>query len=213
MGRARVALVDDQRILVEAVASIVETEFEVVGTFDDGKQFLNEAERLRPDIAVLDVGMPELNGFLLGRKLKKLLPKIKLIYLTMYRDRESAAEAFQLGASGYVLKSAAAKELICAIREVARGGYYASPVLTEGMIGSFVQAFKHMKQPHEMTRRQREVLQLLSEGFTMGEVATRLQITPRTVAFHKYSIMDRHQIKTNAELINFATTFLPSARS
>lgn len=212
MGRTRIALVDDHKILVDAVSQIVGSEFDVVGTFDDGNELIDKAPSLKPDIVVLDVGMPQINGFAVGRKLKKLLPKIKLIYLTMYQDRESAAEAFQLGASGYVLKNAAAKELITALREVARGGYYASPVLTEGMFGSFVQAFKKMKKPHELTKRQKEILQLLSEGNSMKDVASMLNITPRTVAFHKYSIMETHGIKSNAELLSFALSNLPSSR-
>src|SRR5687767_10034754 len=106
MGRTRVALLDDHRILVDAVSHIVGTEFDVVGSFDDGNELLAQLDVVRPDIVVLDVGMPQINGFVVGRKLKKRFPKIKLIYLTMYQDRESAAEAFQLGASGYVLKSA-----------------------------------------------------------------------------------------------------------
>lgn len=212
MGRTRLVLLDDHRILVDAVSQIVESEFDVVGTFDDGNELLAKAPKLNPDIVVLDVGMPQINGFAVGRKLKKILPKVKLIYLTMYQDKESAAEAFQLGASGYVLKNAAAKELITALREVARGGYYASPVLTDGMFGSFVQAFKKMKKPHELTKRQKEILQLLSEGNSMKDVASMLDITPRTVAFHKYTIMETHGIKSNAELLSFALSNLPSSR-
>lgn len=212
MGRTRVALLDDHRILVEAVSQIVESEFEVVGMFDDPDALLAEVENLRPDIVLLDVGMPHTNGFVVGRKLKKLLPKIKLIYLTMYHDRESAAEAFQLGASGYVLKNAAAKELIAALREVAHGGYYASESLTDGMFGSFVQAFKKMKKPTELTNRQQEILQLLSEGNSMKDVAAILNITPRTVAFHKYTIMETHGIKSNAELLSFALANLPASK-
>lgn len=212
MGRTRIALLDDHRILVDAVSQIVEAEFDVVGRFDDGNELVERAPSLNPDIVVLDVGMPHINGFAVGRKLKKILPKVKLIYLTMYQDKESAAEAFQLGASGYVLKNAAAKELIAALREVARGGYFASPVLTEGMFGSFVQAFKKMKKPQELTKRQKEILQLLSEGNSMKDVASMLNITPRTVAFHKYTIMETHGIKSNAELLSFALSNLPSNR-
>ena len=212
MGRTRLVLLDDHRILVDAVSQIVESEFDVVGTFDDGNELLEKAPKLNPDIVVLDVGMPQINGFAVGRKLKKILPKVKLVYLTMYQDKESAAEAFQLGASGYVLKNAAAKELITALREVARGGYYASPVLTDGMFGSFVQAFKKMKKPHELTKRQKEILQLLSEGNSMKDVASMLDITPRTVAFHKYTIMETHGIKSNAELLSFALSNLPASR-
>jgi DNA-binding NarL/FixJ family response regulator len=105
-----------------------------------------------------------------------------------------------------VLKASAGVDLIEAIREVARGGYYASPVLTEGMIGSFVRAFKQMKSPHSLTARQKEVLKLLAEGFSMKEVGNVLNITPRTVAFHKYTIMEQQGLRSNAELLTFAVS-------
>jgi DNA-binding NarL/FixJ family response regulator len=212
MYRTRIALVDDHRVLVDAIKHLIEPEFEVVGTFDDSQKLLAEAPELRPDVIVLDIGMPVVNGFSAGLQLKKILPKTKLVYLTMYSDVDSAAEAFQLGASAYVLKTSAARELTTAIREVVRGGYYASPVLTEGIVGSFVQAFKRMKSSYKLTPRQKAVLQLLSEGRSMKEVAKVLAITPRTVAFHKYTIMQQLDIKSNAELMSFALTHLPSSR-
>ena len=212
MYRTRIALVDDHRVLVDAIKHLIEPEFEVVGTYDDSQKLLEEAPALRPDVIVLDVGMPVVNGFSAGMQLKKMLPKTKLVYLTMYSDVDSAAEAFQLGASAYVLKTSAARELTTALREVVRGGYYASPVLTEGIVGSFVQAFKRMKSTYKLTPRQKAVLQLLSEGRSMKEVAKVLDITPRTVAFHKYTIMQQLEIKSNAELMSFALTHLPSSR-
>jgi DNA-binding NarL/FixJ family response regulator len=206
--RTRVILVDDHRVLLDALRSLVEPEFEVVGIFDNGQTLLDKAPGLKPDIIVLDVGMPLMSGLTAADHLKKLLPKTKLIFLTANEDLETAAEAFQLGASGYVIKASAGADLVRALREVARGGYYASPVLTDGMIGSFVRAFKEMKSPHRLTSRQQEVLKLLAEGFSMKEVALSLDITPRTVAFHKYTMMDQLNIKTNAELINFAIAHL-----
>lgn len=196
MQHPRIVLVDDHRILLDAIKSLVEPEFEVVGTFEDGQTLLDQAPGLQPDVIVLDIGMPMMNGLSAGEQIKKLLPKTKLIYLTMNHDVDTAAEAFRLGASGYILKSAAGTELLQAIREVLRGGYYASPVLTEGMVGSFVQAFKHMKSPYNLTSRQKEVLQLLAEGRSMKAVADILDITPRTVAFHKYSMMEHLNIKS-----------------
>jgi len=209
MHHPRIVLVDDHRILLDAIKSLVEPEFEVVGTFEDGQTLLEQAPKLRPDVIVLDIGMPMMSGLSAGQQIKKLLPKTKLMYLTMNHDVDTAAEAFRLGASGYILKSAAGTELLQAIREVLRGGYYASPVLTEGMVGSFVQAFKHMKSPYDLTSRQKEVLQLLAEGRSMKAVANILDITPRTVAFHKYSMMEHLNIKSNAELMAFAMSHLP----
>lgn len=209
MQRTRILLVDDHRILLDAIKGLVEPEFEVVGTFDDCHTLLDRAPELSPDVIVLDIGMPMMNGLVAGEQLKKLLPKTKLIFLTMNRDLDTAAEAFRLGASGYILKNSAGSELIDAIREVVRGGYYASPILTEGMVGSFVQAFKRMESRNKITSRQKEVLQLLKEGLSMKEVARVLKITPRTVAFHKYSMMQQLNIKSNAELMTFATLTLP----
>jgi DNA-binding NarL/FixJ family response regulator len=208
--KSRIILVDDHRILLDAIKGLVEPEFEVVGTFEDGRSLVAHAPELRPDVIILDIGMPGMNGLLAGEQLKKLLPKTKLIFLTMNQDLDTAAEAFRLGASGYLLKNAAGSELIHAIREVLRGGYYASPVLTEGMVGSFVQGFKRMKSPHHLTSRQKEVLQLLASGMLMKEVARVLNITPRTVAFHKYLMMQQLNITSNAELIAFANSHLPS---
>ncbi|MFL6374627.1 MAG: response regulator [Pyrinomonadaceae bacterium] len=204
MLRPRIILVDDHRILLDALKSLVEPEFDVVGMFEECQPMLDEAVELRPDVVVLDISMPVMNGLSAGEHLKKLLPKIKIIFLTADQDLDSAAEAFRMGASGYVLKVAAGKDLILAIREVLRGGFYASPVLTEGMIGSFVKAFKQMKSPHNLTSRQKEVLKLLSEGNSMKAIAETLSITPRTVAFHKYTMMEQLNVKSNAELINFA---------
>ncbi|HRI03200.1 MAG TPA: response regulator transcription factor [Pyrinomonadaceae bacterium] len=209
MLRTRIILVDDHRILLDALKSLVEPEFEVAAIFEDCQTLLEQAVELRPDIVVLDIGMPMINGLAAGEQLKKLLPKTKLIFLTMNHDKDTAAEAFQLGASGYVVKTSAGTELIKALREVIRGGYFASEVLTEGMVGSFVQAFKKMKSSNTLTLRQKEVLQLLAEGLSMKEAALVLKITPRTVAFHKYSMMERLNIKSNAELMAFASSTLP----
>ena len=210
MAKPKIVLADDHRILIDAIKQLIEPEFDCIVGFDDSQQLLAEIGTLKPDVVILDVGMPKLNGFAAGVEIKKLLPRTRLIYLTMYCDRDSAAEAFKLGAHGYVLKSAAGKELIAAIREVLRGGYYASPVLTEGMVGSFVQNFRRMESRTGITPRQMEVLQLLGEGLSMKEVASSLQISSRTVAFHKYTIMERLELKTNAELLSYAFSKLPS---
>ncbi|HTH50290.1 MAG TPA: response regulator transcription factor [Pyrinomonadaceae bacterium] len=206
--RTRVILLDDHRILLDALRSLIEREYDVVATFQDCQTLLNEAENWRPDVIVMDIAMPVMNGLTAAKRLKAMLPKTKLVFLTADEDLETAAEAFRLGASGYVIKSSASVELITALREVVRGGYYASPVLTEGMVGSFVRAFKMMKSPHGLTTRQREVLKLLAEGMSMKQVALALDITPRTVAYHKYTMMDQLNIGSNAELMGFALSHL-----
>src|SRR6185369_5734883 len=203
MKRTRVVLVDDHLLLMEAIKKLLEQEYDVVGMFNNGASLLDTAVSLKPDIAVLDVQMPTMDGLSACNHLKKLLPKIKVILLTVDHDAESVSEAFRNGASGYVLKTSAASELIAAIREVLRGGYFATPSLTEGMIGSFVQNFKRMKPATCLTVRQKEVLQLLMEGRSMKEVAGALNIAPRTVAFHKYSMMESLNISSSAELISY----------
>ncbi|PYT01751.1 MAG: DNA-binding response regulator [Acidobacteria bacterium] len=209
MHRWRIILVDDHRVLMDAIKTLIEPEFEVVGTFESAAELLAAAPAIKPDAIIMDIGMPKGNGLSVGPKLKKLLPKTKLIYLTMYSSMESASQAFKLGASGYILKSTAGKELLRALREIQRGGYYATPELTEGMIGSFVQNFKNMEEPHKITARQKEVLHLISDGLSMKEIALRLDIQYTTVVFHKYTMMRQLGIKTSAELISYALSSLP----
>lgn len=206
MRRTTIILADDHTLLTDAVRNLLEPEFEVVGTFRDGEELVDAVDLLKPEIVVLDIGMPKMNGLTACGRIKKLLPKTKIIFLTMNQDTETAGEAFRSGASGYVLKTSAVSELVVAIREVLRGGYFATPSLTEGMIGSFVQNFKRMKTARDLTFRQKEVLQLLVEGYSMKQVARALDITPRTVAFHKYSMMEHLEIQSNAELISYAMT-------
>lgn len=204
MKRTRILLADDHTMLVEAIASLLEPEFEVAGVFPDGRALLEAACELNPDLVVMDISMPMLNGLDTGRRLRELRPAVKLIYLTMNDDPDLAAEAFRLGASGYVLKTCSSSELIQAIREALRGRCYVTPLVTKGMVGSFVQKAMRNKHPQKLTLRQREVLQLLAEGRSMKEVAGLLDITPRTVAFHKYTMMEHLHISTSAELVQFA---------
>ena len=203
MKRTRVIIADDHQILTDAIKNLLEPEYEVVGTFTDGELLVKEAGQLSPDVALLDVSMPTMNGLIACGHLKKMFPRMKVIFLTMNQDLETAGEAFRSGAAGYVLKTSAASELKSAIREVLRGGYFASPFLTEGMIGSFVQNLKQRKHLHDLTLRQKEVLQLLAEGYSMKQGAHKLNNTPRTVAFHKYAMMDELGMHSSAELIAY----------
>src|SRR6266850_63552 len=171
MNRTRIILADDHSLLLGAFQSFLEPEFEVVGTFLDGRTLSENARSLHPDVIVLDIGMPIMNGLSAGQKLKQELPWVKLIYLTMNQDPDLAAEAFKLGASRYLLKSSAASELSHAIREALLGRSYVTPLITKDMVGSFIQNLKRRKTRHELTLRQREVLQLLAEGRSMKEVA------------------------------------------
>lgn len=203
MKRTRIILADDHTLLLDAIKHLLEPEFEVVGTFADGHALVEAAVGLKPDVIVLDIGMPTMNGLNAGQRLKQAMPSAKLIYLTMNQDPDLAAEAFRLGASGYLVKTSAASELVHAIREVLRGGSYVTPLMTKDMVGSFVQNFKRRKSPHKLTLRQKEVLQLLAEGRSMKEAAFILNVSPRTVAFHKYTMMEQLQVRSSAELIQY----------
>ena len=204
MNRIRIVLADDHILLMDTVRVLLEPHFEVVGTFPDGEALVEAAVSLQPDVVVLDLHMPRMNGLLACVKLKGLLPKTKVVFLTMNQDLDTIGEAFRSGASGYVLKTSAATELLSAIREVSKGGYFAPASLTDGMLGSFVQNFKRMKSGCDLTTRQKEVLQLLVEGRSMKQVANVLNITHRTVAFHKYKMMEQLKISSSAELIAYA---------
>jgi DNA-binding NarL/FixJ family response regulator len=204
MKRTRVLIADDHILILEAFKRLLEPEFDVVGTVADGRALIAAATELKPEVIVLDISMPLLNGLDAGKQVKQLLPSVKLIYLTMDQDPDIAAEAFRLGASGYVLKNSSANELPYAIREGVKGRSYVTPLVTKGMIGSFITAAKRRKEKTKPTTRQREVLQLLAEGKSMKEAAAILDITLHTVAFHKYTMMERLRLKTNAELIQFA---------
>lgn len=204
MSPRRVILADDHKMVVDALKNLIEPEFEVVGMFVDGMALLDGAPALKPNVIVLDIGMPNMNGLNAGHRLKQLMPTVRLIYLTMNQDPDMAAEAFRLGASAYLLKSSAASELVQALRQVVRGGSYITPLMTKDMVGSFVQNFKRRKSTNHLTQRQREVLQLLAEGRSMKEAAFILKVSPRTVAFHKYTMMEHLNIRSSAQLIEYA---------
>jgi DNA-binding NarL/FixJ family response regulator len=165
---------------------------------------LEAAPDLQPDIVVLDVAMPRLNGLDAARKLLRLLPTVKVVFLTMNEDPEIAVEAFRAGASGFLLKNSAASELLLAIQEAALGRSYITPLATRGAVETLLRPPDSGGQPVALSARQREVLQLLVEGHTMKEIARLLKITPRTVAFHKYSMMEELGLRSNAELIRYA---------
>ena len=202
--RPRVLIADDHTLVAEACVKLLEPEFEVIGTFADGQALLAGVPELKPDVIVLDVGMPLMNGLEAGKRIKKLLRGVRIVYLTMNTDVGIAAEAFRGGASGYLLKSSAAAELVTAVREVLKGKQYLSPLVSKDAEGFFLETrVSHMGQ-EKLTNRQREVLQLLAEGRSMKEVGYILKLTPRTVAFHKYKIMERLRLRTNSELVQYA---------
>lgn len=204
MRRPRVLLADDHQMLLDALKELLEPKYEVVGLVTDGRAVLKVAEKLRPDIIVLDIAMPQLNGLDAGRQLKQSMPGVKLIFMTMNEDPYLVGEALRAGASAYLLKQAAGFELDEAITEVLKGGSYVTPSAAKGLDNISLREPKNREVAPEPTARQREVIQLLAEGRTMKEVGKLLYITPRTVAAHKYTAMELLQVKTNAELIQYA---------
>jgi DNA-binding NarL/FixJ family response regulator len=183
---------------------MIEPEYQVVGSVGDGHSLLDAAPLLCPDVVLLDVAMPLLNGIDAGRQLKRIMPKTKLIYLTMNPDPDLAAEAFSIGASGYLLKSSAGPELLKAIQEALRGGRYVTPPVADCVKVGFCRAPRALRHNKILTERQREVLQLIAEGYSMEQIALLLKVTARTVAFHKYRIMEEFGIGNNADLVIFA---------
>lgn len=203
MGRPRLLLADDHSLVLGAFENLLSGECDIVGQVADGRALIDAAEKLKPDVIVLDIGMPLLNGLEAGRQIKRRLPEVKLVFLTMHEDADLAADAFRSGASAYLLKRSAASELVTAIREVMQGRSYVTPLITAGLVGSLLNVDEQKPAP-ELTPRQREILQLLAEGRSMKEVGTLLNLTARTVAFHKYRIMDQLKVKSTAELIQYA---------
>jgi DNA-binding NarL/FixJ family response regulator len=203
MGRPRVLLADDHTLLLGAFEKLLSAECDIVGQVSDGRALVAAAEELKPDLIVLDISMPLMNGLEAGRQIKQRLRQVKLVFLTMNEDPDLAAEAFRSGASGYLLKRSAASELATAIREVMDGRSYVTPLITEGLVGALMHVDEH-NPARELTPRQREVLQLLAEGRSMKDVASVLNLTPRTVAFHKYRMMEQLNVKSTAELVQYA---------
>jgi DNA-binding NarL/FixJ family response regulator len=201
----RILIADDHRLVAEACKKLLEAEYEVVGTVSDGRALVRAAAELRPQLIIIDVAMPVLNGLDAGQQIKELLPSVKLVFLTMNHDADLAAEAFRRGASGYLLKTCAASELAIAVREVLKGRSYLSPMIAKDTVDFLLRQDKKLiDEADRLTARQREVLQLLAEGKCMKEVAGVLNLTTRTVAFHKYRIMEVLNVRSNAELVQYA---------
>lgn len=204
-SRSRILIADDHNLVAELCRSLLETEFDVVGVVNDGRALVRAALELRPDVVVVDVAMPILNGLDAGRKVREILPGVKLVYLTMNSDPAVAAEAFVRGASGYLHKTCAAAEMVQAIREVLRGKSYLSPSISQHEIDCLRWQHKKLVQEDErLSKRQQQVLQLLAEGKVMKEVGGILNMTQRTVAYHKYRMMEMLGAKSDADLVKYA---------
>jgi DNA-binding NarL/FixJ family response regulator len=199
MKRPRILLVDDHTLFLEGLRRLLEPEFDVVGAAEDGRALLRAAGELQPDVILTDISMPMLNGIDAMRHLREVSPRAKVIFLSMHAESTMVKRAFQAGASGYILKRAASPELVTAIRDVLEGRHFVSsgvrqpPATVEPLANEGV-----------LTPRQREVLQLIAEGCTVKEAAAILNLSCKTVEFHKYQIMDRLGVHTTAELTKYA---------
>jgi DNA-binding NarL/FixJ family response regulator len=202
LQKARILLADDHTLVAEAFKRLLEPEFEVVASVADGRALLRVAPTLKPDLVLVDLNMPLLNGLDASEQLKAVLPSVKIIVLTMNEDAEIAAETLSKWASGYLLKKSAGSELLKAVREVLRGAKYVTPALHQELTDLSLRDPR--SDVRTLTPRQREVLQLLAEGHTMKEAAAILHVATRTVAFHKYRIMQDFGLENNSELLRFA---------
>ena len=204
MARTRILIADDHELVVQALKTLLSAAYEIVGTVTDGQALVKAATDLSPDIILVDISMPQLNGLDAIARVKAQQPRSRLIALTQQEDSDTAAEAIRRGASGYVLKSSAPTELFDAIEEVLRGKCYVSPKIARAPSAVFANEAMRAGRGSALTLRQREVLQLLAEGKSMKEAAHVLNLTPRTIAFHKYSMMRQLGLKTTAELVQHA---------
>jgi DNA-binding NarL/FixJ family response regulator len=205
MRKPRILLADDHQIVLEGLKSLLAGEFEVVGSVGDGRALVDQAATLHPDVIVADISMPQLNGIEAARQIKKSDKNIRIVFLTMHPDATYAANAFEAGASGFVLKHSASSELITAIHEAMKGRTYVTPRIAGDLIRSYQEGDSPEKDLFKkISPRQREILQLLAEGKSGKEIASILNISARTVEFHKYKMMEQLNIKTSAELVQYA---------
>ena len=201
-SRPRILIADDHTLVAEAFKKLLANDFEVVAAVHDGRTLVEIAQKLHPDVILVDIGMPLLNGLEAAQRIKRTLPDVKVVYVTINNDPDLIAEAFRRGASGFVPKTAAVSELLSAIYKALNGEFYVSPQL---------KAFHEAKAKvlelvpeTPLTARQVEVLQLLAEGRSMREAATVLKLTARTIAFHKYRIMENLRLHNDAEVVQYA---------
>ena len=195
-------IADDHQLLADACKRILEPEFEVVGIVVDGPALIDAAFTLKPDVIIVDIGMPMLNGLEAGERIKREMPMTKLVFLSMNMGCDVVADAFRKGASAYVTKQSGLLELAIALRKVIRGESYLSPLIARDSLMSLLNNKRVPKT--KISQRQTEILKLLAEGRSTKQIADALKIRPGTVAFHKYTIMKQINVKSNAELLTYA---------
>lgn len=205
MSRLRVMLGDDHRMFSEGLARLLEPQFEIVGIVENGRDLIAAADRVRPDVILVDISMPSLNGIEAARRIREIPNPPRIVFLTMHEDATYLTAAFQAGACGYVLKRSPPTEVITAVREAMRGRIYVSALIDGDLLKMLRKRIKHPeKLKLELTSRQREVLQLLAEGKSPKEISGILNVSTRTVEFHKYRIMAATGARTIAELTRYA---------
>lgn len=203
--KPRILLADDHRIVIDGLRQLLGPEFDVVGSVADGHTLIKEASKLKPDVIVADISMPLLNGIEAVRQIKAILPQTKVVFLTMHPDVVYATRAFEAGANGYVLKHSASDELVTAIKSVLRGQTYVTPMIAGELMDNYRYASQKGDVPEQdFTPRQREVLQLVVEGKSAAQIADLLCISPRTVEYHKYKMMEKLNLNSSADLIRYA---------
>jgi DNA-binding NarL/FixJ family response regulator len=202
--RKRILLADDHTLLLDGIRFILEPEFELVGAVEDGQSLLTAAKKLKPDVILLDISMPLLNGIDAAHQLRKLVPSASMIFVTMHADTDFVTEAFRAGASGYVLKRAAATELRTAIHEVLKGNRYISPQITREGLELLVRCQTRPAASNRLTPRRREVLQLVAEGKNRKEIGSILGISVKTVEFHKANLARELNLRSTADFTRYA---------
>jgi DNA-binding NarL/FixJ family response regulator len=202
-SRPRILIADDHALIAEAFNKLLAADFDVVGIVHDGRLLLQKAQELKPDVVLVDIGMPLLNGLEAGQRIKRSLPGIKLVYVTVNQDSSLVDEAFRRGASAYLPKTSAGSELVLAIHQALSGRIYVSPVLSNHHSARRSEFVNDSKGP-DLTDRQLDVLQLLAEGKSMKEVAAVLNLTTRTVAFHKYRLRRHLHFENDAQIVHYA---------
>ncbi len=204
-----ILLADDHTILRAGLRMMLnaQSDFEVIGEAQDGRQAIQEAQRLQPDVILMDITMPDMNGIEATRQIKKLLPETKVLILTMHEHDEYVFQALRAGASGYMLKEAADTDLISALRVIQNGQFYLSPTAQSVMVGDYLQRVRTGEEKDSyssLTEREREILKLVAEGYTNNQIAERLIISPKTVDTHRTHVMDKLNLHSRAELVKYA---------
>lgn len=205
MNKPRVLLADDHALVLEGFKKLLEQHCQVVGSVEDGRSLLDAAKRLRPDIVVLDISMPQLNGLDAARRLRKIVPHARLIFVTVHADPDYVTQAFKAGASAYLLKRSAGSELSQAVEAVKNGNYYVTSLIAKDLVQSAIsETGPHIAHRNHLPTRQREILQLVAEGLTLKEIASTLGLSPKTVEYHKSKLMEQLGLHTTAELTKYA---------